>query len=185
MLSEAGKQFLLKVARESSVAAVCDKKLEPLCDIPPELLQPAGAFVTLHEAHELRGCIGYIDPVKLLIETIQEAAVKAALDDPRFLPVSQEELERIEIEISVLSPLQPVTSIDNVKIGTHGLVVEIDSFRGLLLPQVASTQGWNEETFVLQTIRKAGLPLSYRHHKDLKIFLFTAEVFHEHVSTET
>ena len=143
------------------------------------LEERSGAFVSLHEDRELRGCIGYVDPVKSLYKTVIDAAAKAALEDPRFPPVSREELPYIDIEISMLSPLKEIRKVDEIEIGKHGLVVELGHHRGLLLPQVATEAGWDKHTFLHQTFRKSGLPEHLWHHKDLKIYSFTAEVFGE------
>jgi AmmeMemoRadiSam system protein A len=179
MLSDSDKHVLLQIARQSIEAAVNDNAPPNTVISQPVLREQRGAFVTLHEHNELRGCIGYVDPVKALWETVQDAAAKAALEDPRFMSVQRDELQHIEIEISVLSPLHEVTSIDEIEIGLHGLVVEFKDHRALLLPQVAVSTGWDKETFLQQTLRKSGLPPQMRDHKDLKIFSFTAEVFSE------
>lgn len=179
MLSDSEKQLLLHIARQSVEAAVNERELPEAVITQPALREHRGAFVTLHEHQELRGCIGYVDPIKPLWETVQDAAAKAALDDPRFISVQREELRHIEIEISVLSELTEITSAAEIEIGRHGLVVELGHHRGLLLPQVALSTGWDKETFLQQTFRKSGLPAHLWHHKDVKIFSFTAEVFSE------
>ena len=179
MLSDSDKQVLLQIARQSIEAAVNELAPSKMAITQPVLRERRGAFVTLHEEQELRGCIGYVDPIKALWETVQDAAARAALEDPRFMPVQRSELPHIDIEISVLSPLHEVTFIDEIEIGLHGLVVEFRNHRGLLLPQVAVSTGWDKETFLQQTLRKSGLPSHMRNHKDLKIYSFTAEVFGE------
>ena len=184
MLSDSEKQFLLRLARQSIECAVLGQNMPTIKITQPALREQSGAFVTLHEDHELRGCIGYVDAIKPLFETVQEAAAKAALDDPRFSPVSPEELAQVEIEISVLSPLKTIRSIDEIEIGKHGLVAELGHYRGLLLPQVATSAGWDKRMFVQQTLRKSGIPHDLWHHNDLKIFSFTAEIFSEHTSSE-
>ncbi len=179
MLSDSEKQVLLNIARQSIEASVSEHEMPKAVITQPALRTHAGAFVTLHEHGELRGCIGYIDPLKPLIDTVQDAAAKAALDDPRFMPVHPNELQHIEIEISVLSPLHEIASVEEIVIGKHGVVVELDNHRGLLLPQVAVEAGWDKQTFLHQTFRKTGLPEHLWHHKDMKISIFTAEVFSE------
>jgi AmmeMemoRadiSam system protein A len=180
MLSESEKQFLLQTARRAIEAAVLEQR-PPLIEHPTKnLLEPCGAFVTIHEHGELRGCIGYIEGVKPLIETILDVAPKAALEDPRFPPVSSEELSHLELEISVLSPMKRMTNINEIVIGKHGLVIEIGPYRGLLLPQVATEYGWDRETFLNQTSRKAGLPSDAWKTPSAKILMFSAEVFDEH-----
>jgi AmmeMemoRadiSam system protein A len=179
MLSESEKHLLLQIARQS-VEAVVNKRGVPRIQISqPALREHRAAFVTLHEHQELRGCIGYVDPIKPLWETVQDAAAKAALDDPRFSSVQPEELREIEIEISVLSPLKEIGSAEEIEIGRHGVVVELGRHRGLLLPQVAVSMGWDKETFFLQTLRKSGLPPALWKSSELRTFTFSAEVFSE------
>ncbi|MBI1806318.1 MAG: AmmeMemoRadiSam system protein A [Ignavibacteria bacterium] len=179
MLSETEKQFLLHVARNSIECAIRNAHLTVSETVIPSLIEPSGAFVTLRIGNKLRGCIGYIDAVKPLLETVEDAATKSALDDIRFLPVEPEELPNITIEISVISPIVPIRSIDEIEIGKHGLVIVYGTHRGLLLPQVAVEHGWDRETFLSQTARKAGLPLYLWKDPEAKLFSFTAEVFSE------
>ena len=138
-----------------------------------------GAFVTLTIASELRGCIGYFDPIHPLIEAVAASAVKAALDDHRFPPVRPDELPRIRLEISVLSPRIPVQSLDEIVVGRDGLYIETDVARGLLLPQVATDYRWDAERFLLHTFRKCGLPPVPIGAPGVKVFRFTADVFAE------
>lgn len=180
MLTESEKHLLLQIARQSIASAVNNTLLPDITDCPRALMEQHGAFVTLHEENELRGCIGFVDARKPLVETIQEAAVKAALEDPRFQPIASGEVDRIEIEISILSALKRLEHINEINIGTDGLVVELGTKRGLLLPQVAKENGWNNEIFFKQTLRKAGLSSSLQLHHDLRVFTFTAEVFSNH-----
>ena len=180
MLSESEKQFLLEVARASITAAVMGKQEPKRGKCPPAVLQPSGAFVTLHERNELRGCIGYIEAARPMVETVHNVAAKAALEDPRFPPVSPEELSSIELEISVISPMKRIQSADEIEVGKHGILLQAGMSRGLLLPQVATEYGWDRETFLCQTARKAGLPSSAWKNPETRIFIFTAEVFGEH-----
>lgn len=177
MLSETEKQFLLQTAWSSIETTV--RGVDPIIPepVPPSLSIPAGAFVTLRIGSELRGCIGYIDAVKPLIKTVAEAAAKAAHEDVRFFPIEPKELPNITIEISVVSPIVPVRSIDDIEIGEHGLVIVYGSRRGLLLPQVAVEYGWDREMFLTQTARKAGLPPYIWKDPDASVFCFTAEIF--------
>lgn len=179
MLSDSEKQLLLEIARQSIEAAINQRHVPHVEVTQSALHEHSGAFVTLHENLELRGCIGYVDPVQPLFETVQDAAAKAALADPRFNPVSHEELQHIDIEISVISPLKEMISLDEIEIGLHGLVVENGHRLGLLLPQVASHAGWDKKTFLQQTFRKSGLPAHLWYHRDTKTYFFTAEVFGE------
>lgn len=133
--------------------------------------------MTLHKNRELRGCIGMIVAVSALDETVRAMARAAALEDPRFRPVTEAELESLQLEISVLSPMVEIAAEDVIA-GRHGLMVSYGGRRGLLLPQVAVEQRWDRETFLSQTCRKAGLPLD-QWKKGAKIEAFTAEVFGE------
>lgn len=180
MLSDAEKRFLLRVARHSVEAAVNDSALEEFTsEFSPALCSACGAFVTLRNGTDLRGCIGYVDPVRSLVETVREVSAKAATDDIRFHPLSPDELRDIWIEISVLSPLTPLADIGEIDIGNHGLVVQSGRRRGLLLPQVAVEYGWDRETFISQTARKAGLSGDGWMNPSVTVFTFTAEVFSE------
>ncbi len=146
--------------------------------VPSEhLAQQRGAFTTLHLEGRLRGCIGYVVAMKSLWETVIETAQAAAFEDPRFAPVSEMEAEHLQIEISVLSPMFPIKAED-VVVGTHGLLVTHHGRRGLLLPQVPLEWGWDRETFLAETCRKAGLPSdAWKHGAAFEAF--TAEVFAE------
>jgi AmmeMemoRadiSam system protein A len=135
-----------------------------------------GLFVTLHYRGHLRGCVGQIESVEPLAEVVERCAVSAARDDPRFSPVSSDELSDLEIEISLLSPLEPIVE-DAIEIGRHGLVVERGSRRGLLLPQVASERHWQQQRFVEETCVKAGLPRDAWKEPATRMFAFTTEIF--------
>ena len=178
-LSETDKKALLKIARLSIADALDERQSVHRQDESPALKEHCGAFVTLHLDNELRGCIGYIEARYPLSDTVEEAAAKAALEDPRFHPLTKEEFEHIEIEISVLSPLQKVLDTTEVEVGTHGLVIDDGRSRGLLLPQVATEYGWGREQFLSQTCRKAGLPADAWKKKGVTIYSFTSDVFSE------
>jgi AmmeMemoRadiSam system protein A len=142
-----------------------------------KLAAPGAAFVTLTKNGRLRGCIGYTEAVAPLFKVVQECAVSAGTEDPRFPPVSSRELPSLRFEISVLTPLVPILP-GEVEVGRHGLMVAQGRMRGLLLPQVPVERGWDRETFLDQTCVKAGLPPSaWRHGATLRAF--TAEVFGE------
>src|SRR3569832_184613 len=126
-------------------------------DFSSHLLEPRGAFTTLHLHGALRGCIGFIEPRHPLWQTVVSTARAAAFEDPRFPSVTPVELQAIKIELSVMSPIRPIAPED-VEVGIHGLIVSQHGRRGLLLPQVAPEWGWDRETFLSQTCAKAGLP---------------------------
>jgi AmmeMemoRadiSam system protein A len=178
-LSTDDKKELLRIARESIDAALKSKPTPPFPATSKTLNQLCGAFVTLHLIGELRGCIGYIEPRFPLRETVEEVAQKAALEDPRFPPLSAQELDKVEIEISVLSPLKKVSDVNEIVVGTHGLVIDAGYTRGLLLPQVATEWGWEREQFLSQTCRKAGLQADAWKQKKVTIYSFTSAVFSE------
>jgi AmmeMemoRadiSam system protein A len=145
----------------------------------PLFVKLLGAFVTIHIGPDLRGCIGYIKGVAPLLETVREMALSAAFHDPRFVPLSEKEYPEIDIEISVLSPISPLVSFENIVIGRDGLIAHRDGRTGLLLPQVAEEQGWKVEEFISHTCMKAGLhPDSWR-DGSVKFETFSATVFGE------
>lgn len=178
-LTDEEKIELLRIARNSIVSVVNGGDLPEVKPKTENLKTPCGAFVTLTINDTLRGCIGYVEAVKSLAETVNEVAAKSALEDPRFPPVEPFEIDKIEIEISVLSPLSAVESIDEIKIGEHGLMIKKGWRRGLLLPQVAIEHNLTKEEFLEHTCLKAGLPPDCWKDKDTEIFKFTAIVFKE------
>src|SRR4051794_13264171 len=174
------RSLLLGIARQSVEAAVCGgsmRDLQALGDtLPAALKRPAGAFVTLHQTDELRGCVGFIHAERPLYETVVEAGAGAALHDTRFLPISCNDVPSLEIEISVLSEFREAR-LEDIHIGTHGLMVTRGLNRGLLLPQVPVEHGWNAERFLQETCRKADLAAGA--WRDAKVEIFSAEVFSE------
>lgn len=138
-----------------------------------------GAFVTLKKEGNLRGCIGNIISDRPISETIQDMSESAAFNDPRFLPLTADEMEKISIEISILSPLKKVEDVTKIKTGRDGLLVRNGFRSGLLLPQVATEQKWDRETFINHTFIKAGLNPDYINDENTEIFSFTADVFGE------
>ena len=143
------------------------------------LQQRCGVFVTLHKDEKLRGCIGYLTATKPLIRLVADAARASAFQDTRFEPLRREEWERIEIEISVLSPLVPVDDIEKVEVGKHGILMRQGYRSGLLLPQVATEYNWDRETFLTNTCYKAGLAGNCWKDPATEIEIFTALVFNE------
>ncbi len=170
------RRLLLQLAHEAIDAALRGQEIDTTAS-SEHLAEKRGAFTTLHLHGQLRGCVGYVFAVRPLVRTIAETAVAAAFNDTRFMPVSEAEARELDIEISVLSPLQSIAPED-VEIGRHGLVVTLGGRRGLLLPQVPLEYGWDRDTFLAETCRKAGLPGdAWEHGATLEAF--TAEVFGE------
>jgi AmmeMemoRadiSam system protein A len=178
-LTKEEKRTLLKIARSSIQSALGGKPFSQKEYKSGSLSQPSGVFVTLRLSENLRGCIGYVEPLFPLAQATQEAAVKAAMEDPRFMPMSLAELASITIEISVLSPLSELHDKTKIEIGKHGLVIDTGFKRGLLLPQVATEYGWDREQFLKHTASKAGLPPDAWKRKEAKLFTFTVEKFEE------
>jgi uncharacterized protein len=168
------RRWLLRLAHHSIAAAVAGRPVPP-SSATPHLREPRGAFTTLHKDGLLRGCIGHVLAAEPLDDTIRLTSRAAALEDPRFPPVSEPELNSLQIEISVLSPMFQIAPAD-VVVGRHGLMVTSGSRRGLLLPQVAPENHWDRETFLSQTCRKANLPPDMWMRGAL-LEAFTAEVF--------
>ena len=143
----------------------------------PGLKAPGAAFVCIHKGKELRGCIGMLEALSPLWKTVMSMAVEAAFGDPRFCAVSPEELEGIDIEISVLTPMQRISGLSEIEIGRHGLFIRKGFRTGLLLPQVATEHNLDGEGFLQWTCHKAGLPEEAWKDKDVEIYVFSADVF--------
>lgn len=171
------KKFLLELARDTIRARASGLPLPEVNAGTAALRRKAGAFVSLHREGMLRGCIGYIEPVLPLAEAVQEMALSAAFRDPRFTPLSEAELEGLEIEISVLTPFEKITDVSRIEVGRHGLMIRMTGASGLLLPQVPVQFGWDRETFLAQTCRKAGLDPGAWKEPDAELFVFSAEIF--------
>jgi AmmeMemoRadiSam system protein A len=183
-LDDASRRHLLSVARSAIARAIGAEGGSPAAQRVFLDLSPiaddlrAGAFVTLRINGELRGCIGYPESELPLLEVVGRCAVSAALSDPRFPAVSVDEWGDIDLEISVLGPLEQIADVSHVVVGRHGLVVEFGLRRGLLLPQVAMEWKWTVAEFASQTCLKAGLPRdAWRNGATL--YRFEAEVFGE------
>lgn len=179
-LSKDEKNILLKAARKSIEGIFHKHETAKIdFDLYPNFKIHAGAFVTLTIKKNLRGCIGYIISNRSLFETVCEAAIQAAIGDPRFPSLSESELNKIKIEISVLSPPFKMNNYDEIILGKHGLIVEENYRRGLLLPQVPIEHKMNKEEFLSALCQKAGLPENLWQQKILNIQMFTANVFSE------
>lgn len=177
-LSEDDRKGLLELARQAVEEAVCRKRLLEKVPRSGVFEQRCGAFVTLHVGKRLRGCIGVIVAKEPLGETVVRCAASAALEDPRFRPMQPEELATLEIEISLLSPLEPIRP-EEIEIGKHGLLVEQGFHRGLLLPQVATEHHLEREQFLKETCFKAGLPADSWKAPGTQIYGFTCEIVGE------
>lgn len=178
MLDSEDKKLLLQLAREAITSSIETGKTKIQLTTQPQLMAPHGCFVTIKQKGSLRGCIGNFSTEKPLYHLVQEMAVSAATRDPRFYPMKQEDLADFDLEISVLSPLRKVESPEEVVVGEHGLYLEKNFSRGVLLPQVAVEHNWDRETFLNQTALKAGLKKEdWKEGAD--IYVFSAEVFGE------
>jgi len=137
-----------------------------------------GAFVTLHENNNLRGCIGRFDATEPLYKVIERMAIAASTEDYRFQPVIKNEIGKLEIEISVLTPMQKIQSIDEIQLGKHGIYIKKGSRGGTFLPQVATETGWSKEEFLGHcSEEKAGI--GWNGWKDAEIYIYEALVFGE------
>jgi AmmeMemoRadiSam system protein A len=177
-LSDEEKKTLLKLARDT-ISARLKGGEAPRVEPSAVFGELCGAFVTLHKQGALRGCIGYVRGIKPLVDTVREVAAASAFEDPRFPQVREKELPDLEIEISVLSPLRPVSSSGEIEVGVHGLMITQGFRSGLLLPQVAGEYGWDRETFLAHTCRKAGLPQDCWKQPGTRIEIFSALIFSE------
>lgn len=172
--------ILLAAARES-IQTLFSEKPTPVIEFSrfPNLKRNAGAFVTLTINGRLRGCIGYLSSQKSIFETVCDAAIQAASNDPRFPPLTREELGKVNIEISVLSLPNPIRSYEDIEIGRHGLILEEGYRRGVLLPQVAKENNYSIPQFLTAICEKTGIDPFAWEHKPLNLHTFTAEVFSE------
>ncbi len=176
-LTDDEKKYLKELARAAIRARLDDEEFK--YDIPESKLlnENRGAFVTLKTRGMLRGCIGLIRAAKPLYKTVIEMAQASAFEDTRFMPLTREEFDDMEIEISALSPLIRVDDIHEIEVGRDGLMIVLDMHSGLLLPQVAVENNWNRLTFLEQTCLKAGLPKNSYKDKAAQVYRFTADVF--------
>ncbi|KAF0221516.1 MAG: hypothetical protein FD174_285 [Geobacteraceae bacterium] len=170
------KKLLLDIAKGTIVEYVNNGTIPQWELNSGNLTANMGCFVTIKNNGMLRGCIGNFVSDKPLYHLVQEMAVSAATGDPRFYPMKKEDLKDFRVEISVLSPMQKISSIDEIEVGVHGLYMEKNFSRGVLLPQVAVEYGWDRETFLSQTSIKAGLTRD-AWKEGAEIYIFSAEVF--------
>ena len=186
MLSEDEGKFLVKIARESIETFIKERKKVKVPENTPDTLkEEMGAFVTLNKNGLLRGCIGYPEPIAPLINAVIDVSISAAVNDPRFSPVKINELDDIEIEVSVLTKPEiievekPEEYMDKIKVGVDGLIIEKGPYKGLLLPQVALEWDWNVEEFLYNTCVKAGLTADCWLYPDITVYKFGSQIFNE------
>jgi uncharacterized protein (TIGR00296 family) len=186
---EEGK-FLVELARNAvKEHLTTGKHIMAPADTPAKLREQCGVFVTIntvkHGEKQLRGCIGYPYPTLPLVEAVVESVIAAATQDPRFCPLTLNELDNVVFEVSVLTPPEliavekPNAYVKRVKIGEDGLIVERGMFKGLLLPQVPVEWKWDEAAFLCQCCVKAGLPPDSWLVKGTRIYKFQAIIFEE------
>lgn len=173
-LTEQEKRELLDLARNAITEYITKGNVPEKEIANPKLKAEGAVFVTINKKGHLRGCIGHIQPIMPLYQSVIKNAVAACSSDPRFPPMKEEELKDIDIEISILSPLKPLKDVETIQIGKHGLFIVKGARRGLLLPQVATEYGWDRETFLQQICSKAGLQKDAWKTADL--YTFTAEI---------
>ena len=179
--------YLVKLARKTIEVYLSGKTPKSPENIPERLRQRRGAFVTLktYPEHELRGCIGFPLPMYELVDATMKAAIASATEDPRFPPLTLEELEKTVVEVSVLTPPEEIKYTDPnelpklIRIGVDGLIIEAGGFSGLLLPQVPVEYNWSPEEYLMHLCMKAGLPSTYWLTGKAKIYRFTAQIFEE------
>ena len=185
-------EYLVRLARRSVEYYFKHSRLMPAPrDAPPLLWRPGAAFVTImtfhgYNARELRGCIGYVKPVKPLVETVIDVAVQAAFNDPRFPPMTVDELGRVTFEVTVLGPLEPLPRspsgrLEGFTIGRHGLVASKSYMQGLLLPDVPLEYLWDKETFLAETCVKAGMPPYCWLDESVEFYRFAGRAWRERV----
>ncbi len=173
------KKLLLKLARSAIAESLHLEHSRPAATGSPLLEEKRGAFVTLHKHGRLRGCIGNFVGTGPLTETVEDMARSAAFEDPRFPSLKPGELDEVDLEISVLTPMRRIGDPAEVEVGRHGVYVVNGPYRGVLLPQVATEQGWDRETFLDHTCLKAGLDPGCWRSPQTEIYVFSAEVFGE------
>jgi hypothetical protein len=178
-LTPTEKATLLEIARRTIETYVRSGRLYVEPREEKSLNVRSGCFVTIKQNGRLRGCIGNFQSEHPLFKEVAQMAVASASKDPRFYPMKEDDLADFSLEISVLSPLKKVESIDEIEVGRHGIYLEKGYYRGVLLPQVATEYDWDRETFLKQTCVKAGLPTDAWKAEDAEIYIFSAQVFGE------
>ena len=175
----------LKLARAAIVEQLRkNSRMQAPDNLPVSFEEKRGVFVTLNKHENLRGCIGYPYPIFKLKDAIIDAAISAALNDPRFPPVALDEFKDVTIELTILTTpqvlkVEPEKLPEQIEIGKHGLIVKRGIYQGLLLPQVATENRWSAEEFLCQTCWKAGLPQDAWLLKDTEVSTFEGQIFKE------
>lgn len=181
-MEDDSRAYLLRAARHAIESALdCSDEKGPDDRLVPALRETRGLFVTLKVRGRLRGCIGSVEPRKPLVDLIGDVARAAAFEDPRFAPLRREDLEEMRIEISVLSPPTQIDRPEDIEIGRHGVIVEMDNARGLLLPEVATERQWNVTQFLDRASEKAGLQPGAWKSPRARLFTFTTLHFGEDI----
>jgi AmmeMemoRadiSam system protein A len=176
-LSPDEKKTLRDLAQATIRARVMGEPLPAIPAVTDALRRKAGAFVSLHRRGMLRGCIGYVEAVSPLANAVQDMALSAAFQDPRFEPLTADELQDLDIEISVLTPFEKISDPDRIEVGRHGLMIRKGGASGLLLPQVPVQFDWDRLTFLRQTCQKAGLRPDAWQDPDAQLYIFSADIF--------
>jgi len=184
-LSPEEKRVLLGLARTAIAEKLKMARHKAQAPDSPALSSERGAFVSLHKGGRLRGCIGNFSSTSPLTRTVEAMAQAAAFEDPRFPPLSPDELDDVDLEISVLTPLRRIKDLEEIEVGRHGIYIIQGPYRGVLLPQVATEQGWDRQAFLENTCLKAGLKSGCWREPKTEIYIFSAEVFGEKESAES
>ncbi|MEA3545453.1 MAG: AmmeMemoRadiSam system protein A [Thermodesulfobacteriota bacterium] len=170
---------LLEIARNAIVHQIKNEEYSPTPREEKALNEHSGCFVTIKQNGQLRGCIGNFQSQQPLFQEVAAMAIAAASQDPRFQPMSHNELDNFSLEITVLSPLEKIADTNLIEVGIHGIYIIKGYNRGVLLPQVATEYGWDRETFLRQTCVKAGLPENSWQLPDAEIYIFSGQIIHE------
>ncbi len=179
MLNDEDAKILFRIAREAIRSACQHQDYLPPAQEGKILNRRAGCFVTIKKHGQLRGCIGNFQSSIPLYREVAQMAIAAATGDPRFNPMSLAELDAAELEITVLTPLEKIVDIDKIEVGRHGIYIEKNFHRGVLLPQVATEYGWDRETFLAQTCIKAGLNMDAWRDQEADIYIFSGQILSE------
>jgi len=186
ILSDQDGETIVKTARDAVTEYLkTGKKINLHEDFKSKFSYNSGVFVTLNKKENLRGCIGFLTPVKKLYQSLVDAAIASATEDPRFPQVRYEELNEISFEVTILTTpkevkvTNPLEYTSKIKVGRDGLIVKWEFGSGLLLPQVPVEYGWNEEEFLNHTCEKAGAPSNCWKNKNTTILQFEGIVFSE------